>query len=576
MLRLLIVVIGLLSIATTFFTNLVVLFWCCVVTTLFTFSIAVGLHRRIKRGIAEYEVWREIKLEHIARMKLDWASIPPSPIHLDDLHFLEIDFDLPLLHRLTSTATSREGSQRLREWLLNLKPDADVIYRRQALIRELIPLSTFRDRLTSYALLAARDTRPQRQPDSQLLIRWLERETPPRLLSPMLRILAFFAGLNAVLFVLASLNLIAPLWGITWTGYVLLYFSQWRTIKSLFEQAQTLADALRRIDSVMGYLERFPYKKQSQLGTLCAPFVEERPSHLLRSVLGTVSAASLQRNPYVWMLLNAIVPWDLYFIRRLYKQKAQLAARLPGWLDTFFEVEALSSLATFAYLNPDYRFPEITSETKNTFKAVAIGHPLIPDDTRICNNFTFTGLGQLAIITGSNMAGKSSFLRTLGVNLCLVYAGSVVNAQSLETTLFRLFSSIRVSDSLNDGISYFYAEVKRLKALLDELKSDDELPLFLLIDEIFRGTNNRERFIGSQSYVRALVNQHGVGLIATHDLELAKLAQEHSTIQNHHFREKVIDGQMVFDYILQPGPCPTTNALKIMEMEGLPVEADCR
>jgi DNA mismatch repair ATPase MutS len=159
----------------------------------------------------------------------------------------------------------------------------------------------------------------------------------------------------------------------------------------------------------------------------------------------------------------------------------------------------------------------------------------------------------------------------VGINLALAYAGGPVDAGFFQARLFRLFSSMMVSDSVTNGISYFYAEVKRLKTLLSALESDHPLPLFFFIDEIFRGTNNRERFIGSQSYVQALVGQHGVGLISTHDLELARLAEQFSQVTNYHFRDDFAAGQMVFDYVLRPGPCPTTNALKIMQMEGLPV-----
>jgi DNA mismatch repair ATPase MutS len=171
------------------------------------------------------------------------------------------------------------------------------------------------------------------------------------------------------------------------------------------------------------------------------------------------------------------------------------------------------------------------------------------------------------------MAGKSVFLKTVGVNLSLAYAGGPVNAQLLRTVPFRLFTSMGISDSVTDGISFFYAEVRRLRALLAELERDHPLPLLFCIDEIFRGTNNRERLIGSRAYLRALAGKHGLGFIATHDLELAKLAGELPQVVNFHFRDRVEDGRMVFDYILRPGPCPTTNALRIMQLEGLPVEA---
>jgi DNA mismatch repair ATPase MutS len=236
-------------------------------------------------------------------------------------------------------------------------------------------------------------------------------------------------------------------------------------------------------------------------------------------------------------------------------------------------LEALNSLANFSYLNPEYCFPQITSEHNGAcFEAQAIGHPLIPDEVKICNDLSLNQLGEVVIITGSNMSGKSTFLRTIGVNLCLAYAGAPVNAEQLDTRLFRLFSVIQVTDSLADGISYFYAEVRRLKALSDALEIEQDIPLFFLIDEIFRGTNNRERQIGSRAYVKMLVGGHGTGLISTHDLELVSIADHVPDVTNYHFEEQVTKGRMIFDYCLRSGPSTTTNALQIMQMEGLPVD----
>jgi DNA mismatch repair ATPase MutS len=206
------------------------------------------------------------------------------------------------------------------------------------------------------------------------------------------------------------------------------------------------------------------------------------------------------------------------------------------------------------------------------FEGVALGHPLIPVEKKVTNSFTLNERGEIVIITGSNMAGKSTFLRTLGINLCLAYAGGPVNAERLQLSLFRLFTCIRVTDSVTEGYSYFYAEVRRLRALLSAVALPDQPPLFFLVDEIFKGTNNRERLIGSRSFVKALVGRNCVGLISTHDLDLVKLADDVAQVRNNHFREDVMDGQMVFDYVLREGPCPTTNALKIMEMEGLPID----
>jgi DNA mismatch repair ATPase MutS len=256
--------------------------------------------------------------------------------------------------------------------------------------------------------------------------------------------------------------------------------------------------------------------------------------------------------------------------------KGLLAQYLPIWLDVWYELEAVCSLANFAYLHPEYTLPELVSEkqagSEMIFEAKALGHPLIAAEHKVTNDFSLNRGGELLLITGSNMAGKSTFLRTLGINMCLAYAGGVVNAASLRLSFFNVYACIRVTDSLADGYSYFYAEVRRLKSLLDELKQGGQYPLFFLIDEIFKGTNNYERLIGSEAYIRALVGTRCAGAISTHDLELVSLSENFPEIKNYHFRENIIDGHMVFEYRLREGPSPTRNALRIMEMEGLPVK----
>lgn len=174
------------------------------------------------------------------------------------------------------------------------------------------------------------------------------------------------------------------------------------------------------------------------------------------------------------------------------------------------------------------------------------------------------------MVTGSNMSGKSTFLRTLGINLCLAQAGAPVCAGLFEWTWLRLATCIRVDDSLEAGLSFFYAEVKRLKSLLDETADRSNAPVLFLIDEIFKGTNNRERLIGSRAFITALSQGNGFGLVTTHDLELTDLDKTVPGLWNAHFQETVAAGALQFDYKLRPGPCPTTNALRIMELR-LPV-----
>jgi len=539
------------------------------------FILLVRANRRVDEAIARHDIWRRLKQTHVARMNLAWEQIPPAPPVPPRLeHPFALDLDVLGDHsllQLVDTAVSQEGSQRLQGWLLDTAPQLAAIEGRQLVVAELAAMPRFRDKLALHATLATAEE-DEKWPGRRILA-WLESHTETQAVRWVLWLLWGLAVVNITLLLLDLLGVLPPLWPVSWLVYGLIYATRFRDAAPLFEDAYFLEKHLRRLGMVFGFLEGYRYGRRARVAAVCAPFldVNERPSRHLREVTKVLTLAGLRQNPLLWFWLNALVPWDLYVAERLRRCQAALQSRLPGWLDRWFELEALNSLATFAYLHPEAVYPAIHEEGEPLLAVTAVGHPLIRDEVRICNDYRAAGLGEVAIITGSNMAGKSSFLRTLGVNLVLAYAGGPVLAQSFEAQLFRLYTSIRVNDSVTDGFSYFYAEVRRLQGLLAALEAADERPLFFLIDEIFRGTNNRERLIGSRSFVRALVGGRGVGLIATHDLELVKLADENTAVRNFHFRDDVVDGRMVFDYRLHPGPCPTTNALKIMRLAGLPV-----
>lgn len=560
--------------------------WLCgilAIVALAAFSAVAYYQGKIDRSARRHRVWQHIKEGHLARMRLAWDALPNAlePSQQAN-HPFENDLDITgihSLHRLLNVAVSREGSQRLRNWLLNPLPDLDTIRTRQALVRELTPLSLFRDKLTLQAMLAARSVAEQLE--GKLLLHWLNQQNPATRLPALLAGATALSVLTLLLFALNLLGLLPQYWILSLLCSGILFFTTKNIRGDLFDNTYFLRDAFATLSSVFAYLEAYPYGKHTYLKKLCEPFFMERtyrPSVLARRIARMASASTLRKNTLLWIIINVLVPWDTYCAYRLRQYQAQVAQRLPTWLYTWFELEALNSLATFAYLNPGYVLPQIEPREDNVqeervlFRAFALGHPLLPDESKVTNDFTLHSLGEIIIITGSNMSGKSTFLRTLGINLCLAYAGAPVNASLLQTTLFRLFTCIRVNDSVTDGYSYFYAEVKRLKALLDAVEQNAYFPVFFLIDEIFRGTNNRERLTGSRAYVRALSGKSCVGGISTHDLELVKLAETLPQVRNDHFREEVIDGQMVFDYVLRPGPSPTTNALKIMQMEGLPIE----
>ncbi|HEX8681943.1 MAG TPA: hypothetical protein VF707_06495 [Ardenticatenaceae bacterium] len=550
------------------------LFWLILIPWLAAFAFFVSIHRRVESAILRHQAWRDMKSHHLARMELDWDTIPDRRPAQPE-HSLELDLDLVgkhSLYRLLDTAVTNEGSQRLRAWLSSPVPDVARTHERQALVRELARLTPLRDRLHVEARVAVGT---DSQWSASRFQQWLAAPSAPSLLVPAL-LLSALAATTLLLFILYRIGLLPPLWLFSLFLYAALLLIASRGIGDTFHEALDLQDGLKQLSAVAGVLERHDYRHAPHLRALCAPFLEggQQVSHYLRRTERLLALIGLGQNPYLGSALNLILPWNLYCAYWLGQYKKVLAPHLVVWLDRWFELEALSALATFAYLNPTYTFPQVVQSEDTSlpvFRATQLGHPLLPHDARVCNDFTLDALGEIGILTGSNMAGKSSFLRTVAVNLALAYAGGPVVADALHTAPFRLATCIRVSDSVTEGLSYFYAEVQCLKTLLSDLETPHPLPLFFFIDEIFRGTNNRERLIGSRAFIRALVGKHGVGLISTHDLELVHLADESPQIHNYHFREEVIGDRMVFDYTLRSGPSPTTNALKIMQLAGLPI-----
>ena len=551
-----------------------------------SFTVAAVCHNRVRESIRRNELMAQIKQVQISRINLNWDHLPATdPAPAEQNHPFEVDIDVTggrSLHRLLDTSVTKEGSLRLKSWLLSNSPDRLVIAKRQLLVRELEKLSLFRDKLQMYAAIASSEGaahqvgRPVRRErwESHTLIAWLEHSAAGESLKPTVVLLALIAAVNIALVVLSSLGFIPAVWPITFLLYIGVMIAKQGRIGSAWGDVQELEQSLRRFGAVFKYLENRGCRNLPELNKICGPFLDarKRPSAELTRTGRIAAALGLRTNALLWLLVHAFVPWDFFFTYQLEKLKKEIGDLLPLWLDTWYELEALNSLANFAWLNQHYSFPEIVSDGR-LFDGQKLGHPLLKPDHKVCNDFELNDQNRIVILTGSNMAGKSTFLRSVGLNTCLAYAGAPVNAERLRLSLFRLFTCIKVSDSVQDGLSYFYAEVRRLKLLLNEVELKNELAVLFLIDEIFRGTNNRERHIGSEAFIRSLSNNgNALGLIATHDLDLTKLADGIVGISNFHFREEIGDGRMVFDYLLRQGPCPTTNALKIMRIEGLPVD----
>ncbi|MBK8982717.1 MAG: hypothetical protein IPM38_10460 [Ignavibacteria bacterium] len=539
--------------------------------SLLAFSVTVHYHNRLLHSIKKFSFFKKLQDENIARMKVDWSGIPENVKYItpdESSTFKDLDLTgKKSLHRLLDTSVSIEGSSMLAELISQFSPDVKLISRNQKIVRELSLKKRFRDKLILKARLIS--LKPLNGSD---ILNWLkkaEHSTVPDFLIPVSFILIFTF---VTLFILYNLGIMGNIWFAVFLMYLIFYGKYQKQVSSVFEESSLLSDQIRKFSVLIQLIEKFEFNESRNT----SEFLEilkaknEGASDELKKLDRLISLVRLRENPIYRIIFNLILPFDFIVCKKLLTLISDIEHKLPDWLEKFYELECLISLANFSYLNPDYNFPEFETVNENTFEIKNCGHPLLIRSKKICNDFTFKNSGTI-LITGSNMSGKSTFLKTVGINHCLANAGAPVNADQFRTSVFNLFTCIKVNDSVSDGISYFYAEVKRLKELIDEINNSKGRKIFFLIDEIFKGTNNKERLTGSREFIKYLSKQNCAGFISTHDLELVNLSQENFNVTNFHFREEIINNEMIFDYKIHAGPCPTTNALKIMEIAGLPV-----
>ena len=277
-------------------------------------------------------------------------------------------------------------------------------------------------------------------------------------------------------------------------------------------------------------------------------------------------------NLVVAFTLNGIFLWDLRQIIAIEDWKVLNSPKIEKAFELIGEIEAIVSLSTLKYNHEEFVFPQISSSDAYTLNCKKIGHPLLLKQSRITNDFNLNNDHKIDIITGSNMAGKSTFLRTLGINTILAFSGAPVCASYMEVTPFTVFTYMRIKDSLQESTSTFKAELDRLQLLLTTVDGVDKV--YFLVDEILRGTNSVDKYLGSKAVIKALIKKQSVGMIATHDLKLADLEKEYPDyIRNHYFDIEVINGEMLFDYKLKEGECKTFNASLLLKQIGINTES---
>lgn len=533
------------------------------IPTLLFFAVAFPLLVRISRNWNHYfqslKKWRDFEVRQQERRRGTWREARfVQELEALDTHGVAADLDLfgakSLFSQIDETF-SKNGSLLLGRWVLG-EPSNEVITRRQNLLKQLSVSRWFflRFRISNPSSEEARFS-------SQELLNSLAGFPVPRA-----RFSLTFVALIASWLVSLALVIYYPsIWGLFIAAHFLFLLSVGKLVgqgEGTLHHFSQLAPSFACIES-----DRAPLG----IREICPTIRSETPAARIHRFSWPLMALTVESHPLVFLLVNFFLPWSSVFSFILIHQVAAVRRKLDLCFAELEHVEALTSLVVLTTDQTNI-FPRVKSfEGVNSPTLAGKGfiHPLIDSSKRVANDFSFGSGEKMVLLTGSNMSGKSTFLRTIGMNQLLANMGAPVFASEFSTYPFRLRSCIRVSDSIEQGFSYFYAEVQRLKSLLDDASVAP--PSIYLIDEIFRGTNNRERLIGSRSVIRHLLSTRAVGFVTTHDLELTQISDGEPRLHNYHFRDEAIGGLMHFSYELHDGPSPTTNALKIMKQAGLPI-----
>lgn len=529
------------------------------------FVALVVVHERLARRLSRARRRVAFLETAIARTNGDWIGRgDPGTDFADAAHPYAADLDLfgrgSLFERL-STARTHAGQERLASWLLQAAPVADVRARQRA-AAELGPRLDLREDL---AVLGAE---AKGAVDSRSLGRWAAAEPVP--VPRGLRAAAFTATVAAVTTLVAwasGLTEGTPFYLATAAVAVCSFYGRafaQRVLERIGRPAQDLETLTEIFDRLAD--ERF---EAERLCALHAPLSgDAAPGPAIAQLRRWLEIHESRANAFFAPIAFYMV-WDAQLAAELEHWRRRYGRPIGQWLAALGEIEALVSLGTCAFENPQDPFPEL-AETGPLFDARALGHPLLARSRAVCNDVRLDGERQMLVVTGSNMSGKSTFLRTIGTNTVLALAGAPVRAASLRLSPLSIGASIRVTDSLQDGESRFYAEIKRVRQVLDIAR--DAPPGLFLLDEIFDGTNSAERRVGAEAVVRSLLARGAVGLVTSHDLALAEIAVSLAPrAENVHFEDHLEGERIAFDYRLKPGPVARGNALGLMRAVGLEV-----
>lgn len=516
------------------------------------FLIVLSKNEDIRTERKRIERLLELNALELRILARDLEGINGGDKWVSDRHFYNQDIDLfgqgsifQLLNRTASTNGEKELAQ-----LLNSNEIGDVQLK-QELIIELKGEPKWRQLFqTSLSMI-------DREVEHEEIDNWIQKYTP--VVPQLFRFLpAIFASLSVVAFVAYGFHIISGqlllLWFFVGISITLPFLKK---VSNLYLSVSKLTETFSHYSTLLAQIEEASFSSQYLSEQQDQIRTESRAASLILKDLSKELNSLDQRNNFLFAIgANAFLLWDLRYAYRIESWLKRYKNLTSNWFDTIAKFDAYNSLANYAFNYPVHVFPTIIEQDNLFLSAANLGHPLLKDDQRVSNDVTIDQ-SDFIIITGANMAGKSTFLRTVALNLVLANVGLPVCAGSFAYKPMKLITSMRTSDSLVNDESYFFSELKRLKFIVDELK---KASYFIILDEILKGTNSKDKEEGSKKFVQKLVGSGSTGIIATHDLSLCSLSSEIPQIKNHYFDAEIVDDELYFDYRYKDGICQNMNA----------------
>ena len=537
---------------------------CFLFVALFFRLVALAINATQKLNNLDHLI--AINQEETAIAAGNYHHLPDGIQHLPSLHPYAYDLDIfgrASLFQFVNRTASQQGSGILAGWLLHPANAAEIVFRQQA-VAELSPQVAWRQQLQAHGIAGSITIATQQKIQQSLqdqdayfnqpFWKWIRYIGPAASLSVLVLYIADFISTPQFNLLLICFFLV--------TGYISKKATPaYRILNKISPEVATLSAVIQHIEDASC---KSPWLQQLQQSFLQKGTSASVQVKTLNRIL---SRLDYRLNPVVFLPLNIFLFWDLQQMLHFEKWKRANRNSMDSWFEAAGKMEAISSLATLSFNHPQWCFPQIVP-AQGSFAATSLGHPLIAENKRVNSSFSTEGTGKIAVITGSNMAGKSTFLRSIGLALVTGQTGAPVCATEARFACMQVISTMRISDNLEESTSTFYAELKKLKEIIDAVNRRE--PVFLLLDEILRGTNSLDRHTGSKALLKQLIHHNAAGIIATHDLALADLVKTYpQRIANYHFDVQVAGEELYFDYKLKEGICQSLNASVLMKKIGI-------